>query len=436
MATIATHNGSSVSRGHNLRKDEIVSKESHIVPDGVHETWYDVAPRQAYERLFGQAVREYNEKQNRADRKITNYYNEVCDDQRRHVVYEMIIGIYPKEDEFISNQDSKEIMREFVNTWHLRNPNLELTGVYYHADEQGVPHVHIDYIPVAHGYKRGPAVQNGLVKALGEMGIKGNAKNTAQIQWEARENAVLEQLCTDKGIQVEHPQVDKGVKHVHTKLYKANEDLRNTKVTLAEEKDRNRTLHQRNHTLSANLDELQVNITKLREEKKDLEIDITRLNNEKERVQHSMQLLQRLDATKKLEQELLREKIKTLQKQYDLMLQNPPKEKIVEVPRYVDKIREIPVEVPVTVEKVVEIEKVVETSVNYKNCLKTALNAFKAQSEWIQSKGLSVQSYNDLSSNMDYLRTNKTVYPLNRARVAPLVPAPDSDVVEKTERNR
>lgn len=229
MATIATHNGSSVSRGHNMRKEEIVSKESHIDPEGIHETWHDEAPRKAYERLFGQAVKEYNNKQVRSDRKILNYYNEVRDDQRRHVTYEMIIGIYPGEGEHVTQDTGKDIMREFVNTWRERNPNLELVGAYYHADEQGAPHVHIDYIPVAHGYQRGPAVQNGLVKALGEMGFDGKGKNTAQIQWERRENEALEKLCNSKGIIVEHPQERKGVKHVHTQIYKAEQDLEKTK---------------------------------------------------------------------------------------------------------------------------------------------------------------------------------------------------------------
>ena len=233
MATIATHNGSSVSRGHNLRLEKIVSKEKHIDPDGIHETWHDEAPRKAYERLFGKAVREYNDRQTRADRKITDYYNEVRDDQRRHVSYEMIIGIYPNGEEQVGEQECKEIMREFVGSWQERNPNLELLGVYYHADEQGkAPHVHIDYVPVAHGYKRGPAVQNGLVKAFGEMGFKGNGKLTAQIQWEKRENDVLGELCAGRGIEVEHPQQGKGTKHLHTELYKAQQELQKTEEQL------------------------------------------------------------------------------------------------------------------------------------------------------------------------------------------------------------
>lgn len=67
-------------------------------------------------------------------------------------------------------------MQEFVSTWQERNPNLELIGAYYHADEQGEPHIHLDYIPVAHGYKRGLETQTGLVKALQEQGFEKTVK--------------------------------------------------------------------------------------------------------------------------------------------------------------------------------------------------------------------------------------------------------------------
>lgn len=65
-------------------------------------------------------------------------------------------------------QLSKAIMHKFVDNWSARNPNLKLIGAYYHADEDGEPHIHLDYVPVAHGYVKGMETQTGLVKALGE----------------------------------------------------------------------------------------------------------------------------------------------------------------------------------------------------------------------------------------------------------------------------
>ena len=72
--TIATHNRPKVDRLHNLRDPVRVGNESHINPSGEHETWLDVEHREAYERLFGKAQLEFNEKQKRKDRKIDDYY--------------------------------------------------------------------------------------------------------------------------------------------------------------------------------------------------------------------------------------------------------------------------------------------------------------------------------------------------------------------------
>lgn len=222
--TISTHNGSDVRREHNIRNEKVVSKEPHIDPNGIHETWIDEPVRKAYDRLFGAAVEEYNSKQARPERRIKSYYNDVCKDSKKHPVYEMIIGIYGKNEDgspICSAEQGKEIMRKFVEEWQERNPNLELIGAYYHGDEPDgeAPHVHIDYIPVAHGYKKGLETQTGLVKALREQGFEKIGKATAQIQWEQRENDCLTRLCEDMGLSVDHPKIE-GRKHIDTQVLK------------------------------------------------------------------------------------------------------------------------------------------------------------------------------------------------------------------------
>ena len=227
MATIATHNGSTVHQAHNVRQANVVSKEEHINPNGVHETWVHEPVRQAYQRLFGEAVQRYNETQTRDDRKISSYYNKIRNSQTQHPAYEMIIGIYGKDENGVyecSEAAGRQIMKEFVDGWKERNPNLELVGAYYHADEQGEPHVHIDYVPVAHGYTKGMDTQAGLVKALSEMGFKKQGRLTAQMQWQARENAELDRICMQHGIEVEHPRKEHA-KHLDTQTYKAEKAL-------------------------------------------------------------------------------------------------------------------------------------------------------------------------------------------------------------------
>ena len=235
--TISTHNGSQVAYEHNVRNPKVVSKEEHIDLEGVHESWRDIKPREAYEKLFGGAVKRYNERQQREDRKIKNYYADVCKDAKKHPVYEMIIGVYPQEGQKLGKDMQKRILREFVDGWQTRNPNLFMCGAYYHEDEEGQPHVHIDYIPVARGYTRGMDTQTGLVKALEQQGIVKEGKLTAQIQWEKKENEHLEKLCRARGLEVEHPEIE-GREHLETKEYKQRKKIESLEKKLDDlEKD-------------------------------------------------------------------------------------------------------------------------------------------------------------------------------------------------------
>lgn len=231
--TISTHNGSQVARQHNLRNPKVIAKEDHIDPNGHFEVWLDEEPKAAYERLFGDAVRAYNEKQTREDRKITDYYGQICEDKKKHPVYELIIGIYGKKADgtpICSKNDGKRILRTFVEDWERRNPHLKVCGVYYHCDESvgvngsQVGHVHIDYIPVGEGFTRGMATQSSLSKALEQQGfVSQGLNNTAQMQWEARENQFLSTLCVRAGYEVIHGKG--GKEHLDTATYKKAKEL-------------------------------------------------------------------------------------------------------------------------------------------------------------------------------------------------------------------
>lgn len=225
--TISVHHGSKVARGHNLRKDIIASKEWHIDPNGIHETWLDEDPRDAYKRIFGDALRDYNAAQlaqHRPKRCIRDYYNTVKADAKRHPVYEVIVGVYGRDSDtglqICDDATGKAIMRTYLDGWQQRNPNLHLIGAYYHADEVGEPHLHIDFVPVAHGYKRGLSVQCSESRALREMGFDKTPEHaTGQIAWEARENAVFDNICQSYGLTVAHPRAE-GRQHIDTDLYR------------------------------------------------------------------------------------------------------------------------------------------------------------------------------------------------------------------------
>ena len=231
--TISTHNGSQVARQHNLRNPKVIAKEDHIDPNGHFEVWLDEDPKVAYERLFGEAVRAYNAKQKREDRQITDYYRQICEDSKKKPVYELIIGIYGKKADgtpICSKNDGRRILRAFTEDWERRNPHLKLCGLYYHCDESvgingsQVGHVHIDYIPVGDGFSRGLATQSSLSRALEQQGfVSQGISNTAQIQWEARENQFLATLCASAGFEVIRGKG--GKEHLDTATYKKVKEI-------------------------------------------------------------------------------------------------------------------------------------------------------------------------------------------------------------------
>lgn len=221
--TITTHNGTAAHREHNVRNPKVTGKQDHINPELIdrNETLHDEKPREAYQRIFGEALEAYNQKQKRDDRKISDYFTHVLKDKKKNAVYEMIVQIGDRNDTGVDAPVERECLREFYAGWAERNPNLECIGAYIHADEEeGTLHMHLDYVPVATGYKKGMEIQNGLAKALEQQGFTKDGKLTAQIQWEARENAALESICERHGIEIIHPTTEKR-KHMSTQEYKA-----------------------------------------------------------------------------------------------------------------------------------------------------------------------------------------------------------------------
>ena len=128
--TVSFHVGSTYSRGHNIRDERYVAEQKHIDRSLSvrNEVIVDEPVREAYERLFGEALREYNEQQSRADRRIENYYDKIKADKRKKPVYECIVQIGDKNDTGNLALKEKEVLREYAYTWKKRNPNLELIG--------------------------------------------------------------------------------------------------------------------------------------------------------------------------------------------------------------------------------------------------------------------------------------------------------------------
>ena len=137
--------------------------------------------QEAYQEVFGEAVEEYNAKQKRKDRQIKDYYKHVYHSKTLDLQREMIIGLGNKEDweklgyekKKEAGQLIKEVIEDFIRD---KKDHIHVYNAVIHLDEAGAPHAHINFIPLAHGYKNGLRTQPSWTKSLAQMGYPGKGR--------------------------------------------------------------------------------------------------------------------------------------------------------------------------------------------------------------------------------------------------------------------
>lgn len=71
--------------------------------------------------------------------------------------------------------------------------------------DEATPHLHIDWIPVAGGYKKGMPLRNSLEKAMNQQGLAAQGRtdkhNNGRAVWQDREKDFLVSLCREHGLE-------------------------------------------------------------------------------------------------------------------------------------------------------------------------------------------------------------------------------------------
>lgn len=184
----------------------------------------------AYEEIFGEATEKYNAQQRRSDRKIKNYFEKlfgenpdsmqadtvIKNDNKQQSFYEYVVGVGTMQDTgYATNPDmaatSVECLKEYMAGFQKRNPQLHVFNAVIHQDE-ATPHLHYDIIPFAEGFKKGMTRQQGLNKALEQMGY-GTGK-AAIANFTQSERKVFRKICEAHGIEI--AEETKGRGHTYT----------------------------------------------------------------------------------------------------------------------------------------------------------------------------------------------------------------------------
>lgn len=185
-----------------MNKSEL-NKLTHIDQSRLEKNEYlvNIPIEEMYEKEFGEALSNYNAKQKRNDRKIDNYYEHICK-SKRHMPQQEIIFQVGEYQDFLHEETremAKDILREHFERFQKDNPNLKIYNAVIHDDE-ATPHLHINFVPVADGYKRGLEKQVSFDRALIQQESTLNQEQPFT-EWRAKNVMQLEKALNEKHIE-------------------------------------------------------------------------------------------------------------------------------------------------------------------------------------------------------------------------------------------
>lgn len=205
--------------------------------------------KKVYHELFDKALKRYNNKQTRADRRIENYYEKIRNSKQEKPFHELILQIGDKENMSAESENgtlAREVLDEYYRGFQERNPRLKVFSAHLHMDE-ATPHLHIDFVPFTTGSKRGLDTRVSLKQALAAQGFKGGTRgDTEWNQWVSAEKSALAFVMERHGIEWEHKGTHE--KHLSVLDYKKQEREKEIAVLdnqLAEKKDEFRVMADR-----------------------------------------------------------------------------------------------------------------------------------------------------------------------------------------------
>ena len=190
-----THNSRSFSA------ENVDSERTHLNIDYCNEPI-----KKVYHEMFDEALKQYNDKQKRKDRKIADYYKHIESGKQEKLFHEIIFQIGNKDDMSATGEHAelaRTILDEYYQGFQERNPYLRVFSAHLHMDE-ATPHIHIDFVPFTTGSKRGLEKRVSLKQAMLNMGFKGEGKSDNELnRWILSEKKVLAQIMERHGIEWE-----------------------------------------------------------------------------------------------------------------------------------------------------------------------------------------------------------------------------------------
>lgn len=196
-------NKTNINHNNRTMSEKQKEQNSHIDYERSHENKYLVQKdlKELYQEEFGQALENYNAKQKRKDRKIDDYFKHIQSSKKTSLQQELIIQVGDKDDFFseVNREKANEILEEWFAGFEKRNPNLKIYNAVIHNDEAS-PHMHLNFVPVADGYKRGLEKQVSFDRAITQQDPLLDKTRPFE-DWREKEVLLLEKLLLERGIE-------------------------------------------------------------------------------------------------------------------------------------------------------------------------------------------------------------------------------------------
>lgn len=212
---------------HNIRTftaENVDSERTHLNIDYCNEPI-----KKVYHELFDEALKQYNDKQKRKDRKIPDYYEKIRTGNQEKLFLEIIFQIGNKDDMSSTGEHAelaRAVLDEYYQGFRERNSYLRVFSAHLHMDE-ATPHLHIDFVPFTTGSKRGLKTRVSLKQAMLNMGFKGEGRSDNELnRWILSEKKVLAQIMKRHGIEWEQ----KGTHEQHLSVLKYKKQERAKEV--------------------------------------------------------------------------------------------------------------------------------------------------------------------------------------------------------------
>ena len=289
------------SLNHNSRKFHAKNtdpKRTHWNVEYCNEDIKDV-----YHELFDEALKRYNDKQTRKDRKIADYYEKIRSGKQEKLFHEVIIQIGDKDNmgsETVEGQLAAKVLDEYMKGFQERNPTLRVFAAHLHLDE-ATPHLHIDFIPYVTGSKRGLDTRVSLKQALSVLGFKGGTRMETELnQWVAAEKEQLASIMLEHGIEWEQ----KGTHEKHLSLLDFEKQERAKEVAALEEQkadleEHNATMQEVNEKWLDHLKNIEQDISSAQESLKEADKKAERAK--KNKAQYEKKLMEIAPMVKEME---------------------------------------------------------------------------------------------------------------------------------------